>query len=99
MSVSVKASVVYAAAAFVLSTESDNLSLTAEALPPPSFVCCCCCVVVASSLLSLELCLVPELEDKSVSIFLIEEAGVVLSYMVTVAKCGGAGSWRWRRET
>ena len=90
---------VYAAAAFVLSTESDNLSLTAEALPPPSFVCCCCCVVVASSLLSLELCLVPELEDKSVSIFLSEEAGVVLSYMVTVAKCGGAGSWRWRRET
>ena len=98
MSVSVKASVVYAAAAFVLSTESDNLSLTAEALPPPSFVCCCC-VVVASSSLSLELCQVPELENKRVRIFLIEEAGVVLSYMVTVAKCGGAGSWRWRRET
>ena len=63
-SVSVKASVVYAAAACVLSTESDNLSLTAEALPPPSFVCCCCCVVVASSALSLELCLVPELEEQ-----------------------------------
>ena len=62
-SVSVKASVVYAAAAFVLSTESDNLSLTTEALPPPSFVCCCC-VVVASSALSLELCLVPELEEQ-----------------------------------
>ena len=88
---------VYAAAAFVLSTESDNLSLTAEALPPPSFVCCCC-VVVASSALSLELCQVPEV-DKRVCIFLIEEAGVVLSYMVTVARCGGAGSWRWRRET
>ena len=89
---------VYAAAAFVLSTESDNLSLTVGALPPPSFVCCCCCVVVASSSLSLELCLVPEL-DKRVCVFLVEEAGVVLSYMVTVAKCGGAGSWRWRRET
>ena len=54
---------VYAAAACVLSTESDNLSLTTEALPPPSFVCCCC-VVVASSSLSLELCLVPELEEQ-----------------------------------
>ena len=55
---------VYAAAAFVLSTESDNLSLTAEALPPPSFVCCCCCVVVASSSQSLELCQVREVEEQ-----------------------------------
>merc|ERR1711936_1570566 len=54
---------------------------------------------MGSSSLSLELCLVPELEDrknKSVCIFLIEEAVVVLSYMVTVAKCGGAGTWIWR---
>ena len=95
LSLSVKASVVYAAAAFVLSTESDNLSLTAEALPPPSFVCCCCCVV-ASSALSLELCLVPEVDEQEC--VHLPEAVVVLSYMVTVTKCG-AGSWRWRRET
>ena len=71
-SVPVKASVVYAAAAFVLSTESDNLSLTAEALPPPSFVCCCCCVV-ASSALSLELCLVPEVEGQEQELCLVPE--------------------------